>query len=128
MKDSLGAVSSPLLGAIRAALQDSEWRQIEEALDAYFDVSLDLSSLGGNQKHQLCLFIRTGLSGALDVSRSLYLQAVSQTQSVISQYQNDRPHRRAASWVVPFEVKRVYSTARGYAMVVANKFKTQVPA
>lgn len=73
MRDTLAGTRSSLLGAIRSALQDGEWRQIEAALDAYFDASLDLSALGGNQKHQLCLFIRTGLSGALDVSRSLYL-------------------------------------------------------
>lgn len=128
MRDTLAGTRSSLLGAIRSALQDGEWRQIEAALDAYFDASLDLSALGGNQKHQLCLFIRTGLSGALDVSRSLYLQAVSDTQRVISQYQDERGSRRAASRVVPFEVKRVYSAARGYSMVVANKFKTQLPA
>lgn len=128
MRDTLAGTRSSLLGAIRSALQDGEWRQIEAALDAYFDASLDLSALGGNQKHQLCLFIRTGLSGALDVSRSLYLQAVSDTQRVISQYQDERWLCRAASHVVPFEVKRVYSAARGYSMVVANKFKTQLPA
>lgn len=126
--DTLSSTRSQLIQAIVSSLRDSEWEELKSSLDAYFDASLDLSSLGGNQRHQLCLFIRAGLSGALDVNRSLYLQAMSDTQRVISQYQTDRTGESVPSRVVPFDVKQGYSAARGYTMIVANKFKTQLPA
>lgn len=74
------------------------------------------SSLGGTQKHQLCLCIRPGLSAALDVNRSVYLQAMEDTHALAMQYVQE----------APCEIRVTTSASRGYYLLVAAKNRNQL--
>ncbi|KAK8792367.1 hypothetical protein WA538_003753 [Blastocystis sp. DL] len=118
---ALAALLQPLRGSLAQALvavfADPQWRQLATTLDAYLDVAKDISALGGTQKHQLCLCLRTGLSAALDVGRSVYLQALDDTRQLAEQVAQE----------APCELRVACNASRGYYLLVSSKERPQLP-
>ena len=75
------------------------------------------SALGGTQKHQLCLCLRAGLSAALDVGRSVYLQALDDTHQLAEQVAQE----------APCELRIACNASRGYYLLVSSKDRSQLP-
>ena len=82
------------------------------------DLPLKRSSApGGTQKHQLYLCLRAGLSAALDVGRSVYLQALDDTRQLAEQVAQE----------APCELRVACNASRGYYLLVSSKERPQLP-
>ena len=70
--------------------------------------------------------MRVGIDGALDINRSVYLQAISDTMALMEEY------KQLCIVVVyewlsdSFEIRGVSNSSRGYYMVIANKNKAKL--
>ena len=113
--EALASCLQPLQTSIAQVLitifRNAEWKELSCRMDQFFDATRDISSLGGTQKHQLCLCIRSGLSPALDVNRSVYLQAMEDTQALAEQYVHE----------APCEIRVTSSISRGFYLLVSAK-------
>lgn len=67
------------------------------------------------------------MDAALDVNRAVYLQTVTDTTSLLAQYQEQCTFRWD-SLLDPFELKIGNNAARGYYLIVSNKNKSKLSA
>ena len=74
--------------------------------------------MGGTQKHQLCLCIRPGLNASLDINRTVYLQAIENTEALVVQYIRE----------TALEMKMATNATRGYYLIIAGKDRKRLPS